>query len=258
MKLKTIIIVVSFWNGASLYAFELPSLDGIKSWLTFMKIEDVSYEYQVKLPAKIIVLNTYGNTSIETWNLPQVKITASKQARTEEALTATTIYTNLTTNDDQSIVTVETQLQDDDKVVVDYTIFVPKGTDIRISQHEKGSVLIKETSPQNNLGNVTVNTNKGSITVHTGSPISNNLILKTVKGNVTVKLAPTTQARIEAQTRKGTINSTLAITLDPVTTTLSEKNWKHMTHTVKGVLGTEAEGYIAIDVVSGNIVIERE
>jgi len=265
MYLKNICIVVSFLNCTPVHALELPSFDGITSWFSFIKTEDVSAEYPVKQPAKIIVTNNYGNTTIELWNLPQIRITALKQARTEETLKATAVITNMTEHGGQPTVMVETKSSEDaqeDKTVVDYTIFIPKGTDIRISHHNKGSVFIKAInySPEATarLGNVTVNTNKGSITVQSENPITNSMILKTGKGNVSLNIPQVTNARLEAHTRKGAITSTIPVTLDPVTTTLSGKQWQQMMQHVQGMLGTESEGFISVDVGSGNIEIGNE
>ena len=44
---------------------------------------------------------------------------------------------------------------------------------------------------------------------------------------------------------------------DELNTTLSEKEWKQLSQHVRGVLGTESEGFITIDTVSGNIDITK-
>lgn len=262
MKLKNIMLSMSFLNCVSVSAFEMPTLEGVKQWLTFMKMEDVSAEYHVKTPAQVIVLNNYGNTTVEVWNLLQVKVIGTKQARQEDTLKATAVLTHMTEHDGRSVITIETKSPEEDKTVVDYTIFVPKGTDLRIAHQRKGSVLIKALnySPEAHaqLGNVMVTTNKGSIMVQSENAITHTMMLKTGKGNVQLTIPKTTNARLEAFTRKGTITSTIPVTLDQVTTPLSAQQWQLMMQHVQGMLGTEAQGFISIDVASGNISIENE
>jgi DUF4097 and DUF4098 domain-containing protein YvlB len=252
-------IVLGICCAPSLNAIELPTIEGVKSWLTFIKTEEVAVEYQVKPQAKVIVNNTVGTTQIEVWNLPQVKISALKQARTEDIVKETAVVTHLATQDNQSIVTIETKAPEDEKVTVDYTIYVPHGTDITIAHSIKGSVHIRAHNYQtpSPLGNVQVTTNKGSITLHADQPISRTLMLKTGKGNVELTIPTTTRARLEAHTQRGTISSSIPVTLDAITTTLSDKEWKQLSQHVRGVLGDESEGFITIDTVSGNIDITK-
>lgn len=252
-------LILSICCVSSVCAIELPTFEGVKSWLTFIKTEEVAVEYQVKPQAKVIINNTVGTTNIEVWNLPQVKISALKQARTEDIIKETAVITHLATQDNQSVITIETKAPEDEKVTVDYTLYVPHGTDMTIANSIKGSVHIRAHNYQtpSPLGNVQVTTNKGAITLHADQPITRTLMLKTGKGNVELTIPTTTQARLEAHTQRGIISSSIPVTLDAITTTLSEKEWKQLSQHVRGVLGAEAEGFITIDTVSGNIDITK-
>lgn len=121
------------------------------------------------------------------------------------------------------------------EVVVNYTIYTPKTSDLKI---ESISGSVKSTEYK---GNLTLNLISGDITI---KKLSKKMNLKTISGDIDLFVS---NAEFKAKTVTGTVYSNLGINFT---------NKKHSTNTIKGKIGNGTTSLI-LNTVSGNILLRK-
>lgn len=223
-------------------------------------------EYTVTTNITIDVTNVEGNISIKSWEQNKIILDAMKTG-TEEELAATTISVNQKDN----TITIASKIKENETAsTVDYTIMVPIGSSLKITNSSKGDIKIRQIRGTVNamtehgsieiydtVNSVTAKTNDGSIRIKQKNITQpNTLFLETLKGDVKLFLPKRLNADIQAKTFKGMVNSTIPVTLSPQTLVLNKETWNDMRKEVRGTLGTGGAPII-IDVSKGNIILEE-
>lgn len=223
-------------------------------------------EYTVTEKSTLELTNFQGTIVVKSWEQNKVILDAVKSG-TEDELSATTINVNQKNNN----ITIETKIKEGcPEAAIDYTLMVPVGISIKVSNTNKGDIKIKQIR-----GAVHAKTEKGSIDIsdtvgtvrasNNNGPIKlkqknivqpNTIFLETLKGDVQLYVPKKINADIQAKTFNGSITSTIPVTLSPYTMLLNKDNWKARQNDVLGLLGIGGAPII-IDVSKGNITLEE-
>lgn len=88
-------------------------------------------------------------------------------------------------------------------------------------------------------------------------PPSGYILADVLKGNVDLKLPKNVKAQLNVHTTSGILTSTIPVTLETRTTTLTKESWKRMEREAIGTIGNCQDicAPITIDVIKGNITI---
>lgn len=223
-------------------------------------------EYTATANITIDLSNIEGNISIKSWEQNKIILDAIKTG-TEEELAATSIAV---TQKDTTISITSKVKENEPAAAVDYTVMVPVGSSLKISNASKGDIKIRQIRGTisavtehgsieiyDTVGSVTAKSNDGSLRIKQKNIAQpNTLFLEALNGNVKLSLPKRINADIQAKTYKGMVTSTIPITLSPQTLVLNKDTWNDMRKEVRGTLGTGGAPII-IDVSKGNIILDE-
>jgi hypothetical protein len=266
MGKRVSLITLGLTPASSLQAFP-----EISTWLPTSLVarqeEKSSTEYRVGPRAVVDINLHHGSIKIETWNKPFVVVNITKNARTPEELTATSIKVEhselkLTLNAEQPPQTLlHTSLIVPATATVTVKIETGPITVISAPRHltahtESGTIDITTYTD----GSIKAQTEKGDVTITCeGFSPSSSLFATAPRGAITAKVPPTTKAHINARSIKGTIKSQLPITFDPFTTAIGKNTWKELQRNIKGTFGDgDAVAPITLSAYGNIIIMEQK
>lgn len=208
------------------------------------------------------VENINGSITVKTWGQEKVIIEAVKKG-SEREIEELDIDARFSEN----FISLATRQPNKCKGSVDYTIIVPRKTNVSLKTLS-GSISINQVT-----GSIAALTNKGSITINEAA---NAVRAKTTKGDIDVSmrhikqattiflenqvgdidlaLPKKTNAQLSAKTAEGKISCDLYVTLKPRTTKINAQFWDTMKKEIDGTIG-QPGSHITLHTIEGNISI---
>ena len=230
----------------------------------FAKVSDTNTTvFDTSSHPRLSVKNINGDLTVEGWSKNTIEVTALKTAKNQEDLDNMQIFTEK--NGDRVSIRVEYKHDHDDwdnnqTGAVDFTIHVPKGTEIDRVEFVNGDIEVTgiegdveassvngEVSGRKLGGDVNLSTVNGGVELVATSDISA-IRMNSVNGDITLLLPKKFDARIEAGTLHGDITAIDGADVDA--TRFSGTSMR----------GTIGKGTMKVDLntVNGSIQIRRE
>ncbi|KPK69510.1 hypothetical protein AMJ71_04870 [candidate division TA06 bacterium SM1_40] len=228
------------------------------------------YETAVPLEEQRLVSLTIvdGQIDVESWDRPELRVTATKTVRAETDQQAEKICRAIeidvaeTEDGVQIVTTMPRESSKNSRISVSFLLLVPPATDLELAT-TNGSIAVREVVGRHDIaavngsaqltdvgGDVEVATVNGNIcTVFQYIDLSrDDITLESVNGEIIVELTEDASVKIDATAANGSISSAFDL--------IDEEFDKTYGHTrLRGHLG-EGEGTLEISVTNGSIHIE--
>lgn len=227
--------------------------------------EDVeSHKYPFTDPHQVIIEGQIGTIQVKTWHHDALMVEVVKKG-TEEHINDTRVMASV--QNGVARFTTHTPAHAE-AIPVDYTVIIPAETGILSIKTKQGDIMVK-----NIAGSVTTITENGSIDIRESTATitaqaqgsisvsqrdlapSQSLFLK-ARDTITLALPTQCNAHVSARTLGGSITSSLYITFDPITTTLSSETWKRLKRFIQGTIGAGGAP-ITLETQTGTIDIRE-